>query len=93
MRRLYLEEYLGERGYDVYDLYKVDYARDATAREWLRDHGYDPERSSIQKITDPQGRQAFNDAAINACLRLWMESLGQSGKASEEEIVCRKLKP
>jgi DNA-directed RNA polymerase subunit beta len=78
VRRLYLEEYLGERGYDVYDLYKVDFARDATAREWLRDHGYDPETIFYSDGSDPQARQTFDDAAINACLRLWMEDLDQS---------------
>ena len=88
VRRLYLEEYLGERGYDVYALYKIDYARDATAREWLRDHEYDPDAIFYSETTDPQGRQVFNDAAINACLRLWMESLGQSGKASDEKLYA-----
>jgi DNA-directed RNA polymerase subunit beta len=87
VRRLYLEEYLGERGYDVYDLYKLDYARDATAREWLRDHGYKPETIFYSDGSDPQARQAFNDAAISACLRLWTESLGQSSdKVSDEKL-------
>jgi len=86
VRRLYLEGYLGERGYDVYDLYKVDYARDATAREWLRDHEYDPDSIFYSEDTNPQGRQSFNDAAINACLRLWMESLGKSSKVDDEKL-------
>jgi len=86
VRRLYLEGYLGERGYDVYDLYKADYARDATAREWLRDHGYDPESVFYLEDTDPQKRQSFNDMAINACLRLWMDSLGQTSKVSDEKL-------
>ena len=86
VRRLYLEGYLGERGYDVYDLYKVDYARDATAREWLRDHGYDPETIFYSEDIDPQDRQSFNDAAINGCLRLWMESLGKSSKVDDEKL-------
>jgi len=86
VRRLYLEEYLGERGYDVYDLYKVDFARDATAREWLRDHKYDPDKIFYSESSDPQARQTFDDAAMDACLRLWMESLGQSGKVSNEKL-------
>jgi DNA-directed RNA polymerase subunit beta len=86
VRRLYLEEYLGERGYNVYDLYKVDYARDSTAREWLRDHGYDPEAIFYSDGSDPHGRQAFDDVAINACLNLWIESLGHSGKVSDENL-------
>ena len=86
VRQLYLEGYLGERGYDVYDLYKVDYARDATAREWLRDHGYDPATIFYSDDIDPQDRQSFNDAAINGCLRLWMESLGKSSKVDDEKL-------
>ncbi len=86
VRRLYLEGYLGERGYDVYDLYKVDYARDATSREWLRDHEYDPDEIFYSETTPPQGRQVLNDAAINACLRLWIKSLGQEGKVSDEKL-------
>ena len=42
VRRLYLEQWLGERGYDVYRLNEVDYARHATVTEWLRDHEIDP---------------------------------------------------
>ena len=90
VRRLYLEEYLGERGYDVYDLYKVDYARDATAREWLRDHGYDPAAIFYLEGIDPQGRQMFDNAAISACLSLWMESLGHPVKANEEEKLYKE---
>jgi DNA-directed RNA polymerase subunit beta len=86
VRRLYLEEYLGERGYDVYDLYKVDYARDATAREWLRDHKYDPDAIFYSEETDPQGRLAFNTTAIDSCLRLWMESLGHSDQVNDEKL-------
>ena len=86
VRQLYLEGYLGERGYDVYDLYKVEYARDATAREWLRDHGYDPDAIFYSEDSDPQMRKAFNDEAINACLRLWMEGLGESTDVSDEAL-------
>jgi len=86
VRQLYLEGYLGERGYDVYDLYKVDYARDATVREWLRDHGYDPDTIFYSEDSDPQSRESFNEAAIDACLRLWMESLGQSSKVKSEKL-------
>ena len=86
VRRLYLEGYLGERGYDVYDLYKVDYARDATVREWLRDHGFDPDAIFYTEGTNPQERQTYNDAAHNACLRLWMESLGESSEVENDKL-------
>jgi DNA-directed RNA polymerase subunit beta len=93
VRRLYLEEYLGERGYDVYDLYKIDYARDATAREWLRDHKLDPEAIFYPEDGDPKDRQPFNDAAITACLRLWLESLGETKKVSDDKLfeVAREI--
>jgi DNA-directed RNA polymerase subunit beta len=75
-RLLYLEEYLGERGYDVYEISaNSNYARRMNMQEWLRDEGYDPE-----KITffDPDGiakleREDQDAAAIDACLRLWMQ--------------------
>ena len=86
VRRLYLEEYLGERGYDVYDLYKVDYARDATSREWLRDHKYDPDDIFYPEDGDPKDRQPYNDAAISACLRLWMKSLDVTEEVADEQL-------
>jgi DNA-directed RNA polymerase subunit beta len=86
VRRLYLEEYLGERGYDIYDLYKVDYARDATAREWLRDHKFDPDTIFYPMDGDPKERQPYNDAAMVACLRLWLESLGEPSDVSGDKL-------
>jgi DNA-directed RNA polymerase subunit beta len=86
VRRLYLEEYLGERGYDIYDLYKVDYARDATAREWLRDHKFDPDAIFNPLDGDPKERQSYDDAAMVACLRLWLESLGEANDVSDEKL-------
>jgi DNA-directed RNA polymerase subunit beta len=88
VRRLYLEGYLGERGYDVYDLYKIDYARDATAREWLRDHKFDPDTIFYPSDDDPKDRQPYNDAAITACLRLWLESLGETKKVSDDKLFA-----
>ncbi len=44
VRMLYLEEWLGEKGYDVYRLTSEPiYARQSTLREWLREDSYDPE--------------------------------------------------
>jgi len=92
VRRLYLEEYLGERGYDVYDLYKVDYARDATSREWLRDHKYDPDAIFYPEDGDPKDRQPYNDAAISACLRLWMKSLDVTEEVADEQLFEKAQK-
>ena len=92
VRRLYLEEYLGGRGYDIYDLYKVDYARDATAREWLRDHKTDPGTIFYPTDGDPKERQPYNDAAMVACLRLWLESLEESSDVSDDKLFERAQK-
>ena len=44
VRLLYLEEWLGERDYDVYELATSQtYARRIVLKEWLRDQGYDPD--------------------------------------------------
>src|SRR5512141_457956 len=44
VRSLYLEEWLGSRGYDVYQIASdLDYARRSTAFEWLKEKGYDPQ--------------------------------------------------
>jgi DNA-directed RNA polymerase subunit beta len=84
VRRLYLEVYLGERGYDVYNLYKPDYARRANVLEWLRDNGYEPEKIFYSEEIDPLDREPYNDLAISTCLLLWMNRLGHKPKAKEE---------
>ncbi len=78
VRRLYLENWLGGKGYEL-DLLATDtrYARRAALREWLRDQGYNPddllvfEDSGIPAIE----HSAYDQLAIEACLRLWAESL------------------
>ena len=46
VRRLYLEGWLGELGYDVYQLISDQtYARRSVLREWLREKGFDPENT------------------------------------------------
>src|SRR5512133_1588497 len=87
VRRLYLEERLGEREYDPYDLSDVDYARFATASEWLRDRGYDPETVFHPENMDPHDRNTYDAAAVNACLRLWIESEGHVGTVAEARVM------
>jgi DNA-directed RNA polymerase subunit beta len=88
VRRLYLEERLGERNYDVYNLNELNFARRATAVEWLRDREVDPD-----EILDPEGEfllrdQAADEVAVRACLRLWMESLGHTKKLSDDKVFA-----
>ncbi len=77
VRRLYLEQWLGERGYDVYRLASdVHYARLATAKEWLRDHGYAPEEVFRDSIPAPAERPQFDQRSVHICLKLWLHTLG-----------------
>ncbi len=86
-RRLYLESWLGKRKYDVYSLNDVHYARRATAKEWLRDRGYDP-KQILGPLEEEKVRPNVEEdlAAIRACLRLWMESLGYAQRVAEAEV-------
>jgi DNA-directed RNA polymerase subunit beta len=87
VRRLYLEEWLGGRKYDPYELNNVDYARFATASEWLRDKGYDPDTIFHPENVDPREREQYNTTAVSACLRLWIESHGHTGRIAEARVV------
>ncbi len=87
VRRLYLEQYLGEREYDVYALNEVDYARFATAKEWLRDRSYEPDLILGEEKNSPAGDVATDEATVRACLRLWMESLGHTKKLSDDKVI------
>jgi DNA-directed RNA polymerase subunit beta len=87
VRRLYLEQWLGERDYDPYDLNDVDYARFATASEWLRDRSYDPDAIFHPENLVPHNRAEYDSAAVSACLRLWIESEGQTGRIAEARLM------
>ncbi len=77
VRRLYLEQWLGERNYDIYRISSdVHYARHSTAKEWLRDHGLDPETILTETMPEPAQREQYNRAAVHACLKLWLHTKG-----------------
>jgi DNA-directed RNA polymerase subunit beta len=79
VRLLYLEAFLGERGYDVYELQSnPGYARRATLREWLRDEGYDPDGITAfetEEIANSE-RHDQDTRAIESCLKLWIQFHG-----------------
>lgn len=78
VRLLYLEEYLGSRGYDVFRLTSEPiYARRSYLREWLRDHNFDPDQILIFEDSKEtvQAKHRLDDNAINACYRMWMHDL------------------
>lgn len=85
VRLLYLEEWLGERDYDVYELSaNPSYARRSAMREWLRDEGFDPDKITAfeSEQIDESERHDQDTRAIEACLRLWMQYHGVNVKKS-----------
>ena len=78
VRRLYLENWLRGKGYEL-DLLATDkrYARRAALREWLRDNGYNPDDLLVFEDSGIPAAEhsAYDQLAIEACLRLWAESL------------------
>ncbi len=93
VRRLYLEAWLGDRGYDVYQLISDrTYSRRSTLREWLRDEGYDPDKIlAFEDVVIPvPDREAQDERAVDASLRLWLtrKEKDVEGKTTDE---LRKL--
>jgi DNA-directed RNA polymerase subunit beta len=94
VRRLYMEAWLGERDYNVYQLISdLSYARRSVLREWLRDRDYDPDELIYFGISDGDGkdrelsRLELDQNAINTCLRLWMQDMGEDvAKLPDEEL-------
>jgi DNA-directed RNA polymerase subunit beta len=91
VRNLYLEEWLGQKGYDVYRLVsdKV-YARRSVLREWLRDQGYEPDCILAFENLDTSSvevRKSRDDNAITACLSLWMEELSYDVEGFSPEKI------
>ena len=79
VRRLYLEEWLGDRGYDIYDMISdVNYARFSVLKEWLRDYGFDPDQVLLPEtgIATNKDHSSQNDYTVKTCLRVWLESFG-----------------
>ncbi len=80
VRLLYLEEWLGGRGYDVYELASdPSYARRVTMTEWLRDQDFDPDMiTAFETDSVPiSERDAQDRRAVETCLRLWLDEMGE----------------
>lgn len=93
VRRLYLEYWLGERGYDVYRLISDPvYARRSTLREWLNDQGFDPDQILVfgdegLSFIETQNR---DKAAMLACQRIWLRSQGYDTADLPDDAVAGK---
>jgi DNA-directed RNA polymerase subunit beta len=90
VRRLFLENWLVQKGYDA-ELLAISYpyARRSALREWLRERGFDPDQMLI--FEGPEipvaEREPYDTRAVDACLRLWLESMGEKvedGRSSED---------
>ncbi len=95
VRLLYLEQWLGERGYDVYRLASEStYARRSTVREWLRDQGYEPDGIlSFEDANIPLHEGPAQDLrAMDTCLRLWDKCMSGELPTSYEEATEKAQK-
>jgi DNA-directed RNA polymerase subunit beta len=94
VRLLYLEQWLGPRGYDVYELSSDQlYARRSTMREWLSDAGYDPDNILAFEDRSELNRQselASDLNAIDVCLRLWLLEHGEKVDAKLSGLPMRE---
>ncbi|NPV86804.1 MAG: DNA-directed RNA polymerase subunit beta [Anaerolineae bacterium] len=95
VRLMYLENWLGERGYDVYRLKSdVVYARRAALEQWLRDWGYDSDSvldfdAHVKSLLAVEPK---NQEAIRVCLQLWLieQGNGEEVKSLSYEEVRQK---
>jgi DNA-directed RNA polymerase subunit beta len=94
VRRLYLEEWLGQRGYDVYQLISDDwYARRSVLAEWLRDRGYEPDRIlyfSNDLSASEISPEELDKNAITACLKIWLEEAGEKVKDKSDANIHKQ---
>jgi DNA-directed RNA polymerase subunit beta len=79
VRGMYLESWLGGRGYDVNRLsIDPDYTRRSTVSEWLKDNGYKPETILAFEIPKVSDRVQMDANAMEACHKLWLKSMTES---------------
>jgi DNA-directed RNA polymerase subunit beta len=78
VRLLYLEQWLGGKGYDVSRIALDNYyARMMTARQWLIEQGFNPEELiSFEHVPYSRDEDEKDPKAITACLQLWLRSMG-----------------
>jgi DNA-directed RNA polymerase subunit beta len=79
-RSLYIDAWLGQDGRYDRERLALDeiYARRSVLREWLLERGYNPDELLVfeDDPRPPTLRQQADQQAIEACLRLWLVSLG-----------------
>ena len=95
VRLLYLEQWLGEKNYDIYRMTSdMSFARMCVLEQWLREKGLKPE--DILHFEDAKLTSALDlrdGRAINVCLRFWMESNGADvSQVLEDDIRAKASK-
>jgi len=95
VRNLYLENWLGERDYDVYRLVSdYQYARRSVLTEWLKDNGFNPDEIldfQDMEISEHE-RPEQDERAVSACLRLWMADLGKKVDRTPEKNLWNRAR-
>ena len=90
VRLLYLEQWLGEKDYEVANL-PIDrnYARRSVLTEWLKEKGFNP--SQILSFENTQaGDRSYktrDEKAVYACLKIWLEKAGQNTSGLDEKKI------
>ncbi len=90
VRRLFIEGWLDERGYNAYEwVSDLNIARRYVLREWLRDHGFDPDEILVFDSTNvpPAERLVRDQRAVIVCLRMWLHDHGQETTKIPDEKV------
>ena len=93
VRLLYLEQYLGPRGYDVFRLTSErTYARRITLQEWLKDNGYDPIEvlafENAPMNIEVRTRRDLN--AISVCHKMWLKAQEVDVTGLSDEDIRKK---
>jgi DNA-directed RNA polymerase subunit beta len=93
VRRIYMEAWLGDLGYDVYRLISEEaYARRSVLREWLRENGFDPDQilAFEDNTIHVDDRDGQDERALIACLRLWIKDQDvDTDKIADEDLRAK----
>jgi DNA-directed RNA polymerase subunit beta len=93
VRLLYLEQWLGEKGIDIENLRNDEtQTRRISAVEWLRENGF-PADEMMRFHDVGMGAVAVSDGdrwVINACLKLWLEDLGEATEGLSDSELRKK---
>jgi len=89
---IYLLDFLEPRGYMPEEIFRnQNYARNANAREWLRDNGYNPDDILPETYLDRRTTVEQNNAAVEAALREWLHYHAQEEEATRSDLTGAAL--